>query len=100
MTLPYDPVPPPPSFGSSFAAWQGWALQLVGVVGGMLSGKLNATGQVTPEAGSPVTTIIDARISPTSVITFMPLTPDAAAEITAGLYVSMQTAGSATITHT
>jgi len=101
MTIPYSPIVPPPNGGLPLVL-QGWFLRLADVVNLVLGGKLNATIErvsLTPNVAG--TAIIDARISPTSVILFMPLTAAAAGELGAGtMYVSSQTAGSAMVTHT
>lgn len=96
MALPYTtPYPPPPS---SLPGWREWALRLVDVVGGVLAGKLNATGAVTLTASATETTIVDPRLGASSVVLFMPVTASAAAA--AGtMYVGSQTAGSVTVAH-
>ncbi len=63
-------------------------------------GKIMATGEVTLTANQAASTLTDIRIGPSSVIPFVPLTANAAAEIGAGgMYVSARTGQSATITH-
>lgn len=65
-------------------------------------GKFNCTIEVTLKASSTTTTITDVRISPFSVILWMPVTAHAAAEIAAGgLYIPESTMlnGSAVIQH-
>lgn len=100
MPLPYQPpfiAPPPPGLAPGFYTW---AMRLVDVVNGVLGGKQNNTGSITLVANSATTDIVDARISATSVILFMPLTANASAEVAAGtMRVSSQTTGQATITH-
>ena len=65
-----------------------------------MDGKIRSYGETTLAASTAATTLTDARIGPASVITFMPTTANAAAEIGNGtMYVSARTNGSATITH-
>lgn len=63
-----------------------------------MQGKLNAVTQVTLAVSTTTTTLTDARIGATTFIGFQPLTADAAGAM-AGLYVSSQKNGQATITH-
>lgn len=63
-----------------------------------LGGKMNAVTQVTLTAGATTTTLTDKRIGAYTFIGFSPLTANAAAA-QAGLYVSSQVNGSATLTH-
>lgn len=63
-----------------------------------LGGKMNAVTQVTLAANSTTTALIDKRIGANTFIGFSPLTANAAAA-QAGLYVSSQVNGSATLTH-
>lgn len=66
----------------------------------MADGRSNAFGTVTLTANQATSTLTDNRIGTDTVITFMPTTANAAAEIGAGtLYVSAVTSGSATLTH-
>lgn len=103
MTQPsYDPAPlgfsSPPSVGQ--AASKPWVERIAQVVNLNQQGKLNATIEITLDAGVGFTLLVDVRISAFSVILFMPLTADAAAELAAGtMYVSDQKSGEATITH-
>jgi hypothetical protein len=65
-----------------------------------LSGKLNATLDVTLAASQAATTVTDPRLAPTSFIGLCPLTASAAGEIGAGtIYVSAQGKGTATLAH-
>lgn len=67
---------------------------------GLAAGKSHAGGEVTLTASSATTVVTDSRISSDSVITFMPITANAAAEIGAGgMYVSLRAGGTFTITH-
>lgn len=68
------------------------------VVNGIMNGKTNNTGRVTLRQSATTTTLTDARIGADSVLLFTPTSSHAAAEM-AHLYISAQTAGSATITH-
>ncbi|RKP56360.1 hypothetical protein [Pararobbsia silviterrae] len=61
-------------------------------------GKINVSSQVTLAAGATTTTVKDSRIGATTVISFCPLTADAAAALS-GLYVSAQVKGQMTLTH-
>jgi hypothetical protein len=62
-------------------------------------GKTNNTGTVTLADGSSTTTVTDRRAGSDSVITFMPTTANAAADL-ANLYVSSRDDGQFTLTHT
>jgi len=64
----------------------------------LLQGKTNNVIQVTLTASSATTTVTDKRIGAYTGLFFSPLTADAAAAL-AGLYVSSQVNGSATLTH-
>lgn len=69
-------------------------------INGLLIGKTNAFGAVTLTAASTTTAVTDARVGGESVITWMPKTANAAAEIGAGgMYVSARGDGTFTITH-
>lgn len=66
----------------------------------MTAGKLNVTLDVTLDANSATTTIYDARISYFSaIIPAMAMTANAAAAIAAGIWVSPQSNGEATVNH-
>jgi hypothetical protein len=67
-------------------------------VAALLNGKGNNIGDVTLTANSATTTLLNPLITPSSHISFSPLTLNAAAAI-AGLYVSARAAGTATLTH-
>jgi len=62
-------------------------------------GKTNNTGTVTLADGSSTTTVTDRPAGSDSVITFMPTTANAAADL-ANLYVSSRDDGQFTLTHT
>jgi hypothetical protein len=65
-----------------------------------MQGKLNVDGDITLTANVGSTTITDPRIGGHSVILFMPLTANAAAEVGNGtMYVSSVGSETATITH-
>ncbi|NUY33298.1 hypothetical protein F0160_22700 [Paraburkholderia sp. JPY303] len=64
----------------------------------LLQGKLNVVIQVTLNAGATTTTVTDTRIGANTGLFFSPLTANAAAA-QAGLWVSSQKNGSATLTH-
>jgi hypothetical protein len=72
--------------------------QIAAGVANALGGKLNATASVTLTASATATTLTDARIGPTTHLAFSPLTASAATAA-AGLYVSAQRKGVATLTH-
>lgn len=63
-----------------------------------MSGKMNAVTEVTLTASATTTTFTDARIGANTFFGFQPLTADAAGAV-AGLYVSSQANGTATLTH-
>ena len=75
-----------------------WSRMIAIAVQNILDGKIFATGEVTLTASAATTTLTDKRISPDSVILFMPTTANAAAEMD-DLYVSARGEGTATITH-
>jgi hypothetical protein len=72
--------------------------QIAQAVNQQLTGKLNATVQVTLTASATTTTVTDKRIGANTHFGFQPLTADAAAALS-GLYVSSQANGTATLTH-
>jgi hypothetical protein len=63
-----------------------------------LGGKLNAVTQVTLTPNATTTTVTDSRIGANTFFGFQPLTADAAGAA-AGLYVSSQANGTATLSH-
>lgn len=66
----------------------------------ILDGKINSVGEVTLAANESSTTVSDERAGDESVIQFMPMTANAAAEIGAGgFFVSATAKKSFTITH-
>lgn len=97
----YDPAPlaegPPKAL--NFAASSHWVRRIVTTVNSTLQGKMNAVLPVTLAASAATTTVIDARISAFSSLTFSPITAHAAAEIPT-LYVQSQTSGQAVLAHT
>ena len=69
-------------------------------IGGLLDGRSFNAGSVTLTASTATTVVSDRRAGVDSVITFMPKTANAAAEIGAGsMYVSARGDESFTITH-
>lgn len=63
-------------------------------------GRSNAIGSVTLTASQTTTVVNDRRAGTDSVISFMPTTANAAAEIGAGgMYISSRGSGTFTITH-
>lgn len=76
-----------------------WVREIRDAVVGLLAGKHNAAGSITLTAASATSALADRRIHPESVITFMPRTANAAAEMD-NMYISARTNESATITHT
>lgn len=73
---------------------------LYSIGNGIMQGRLNDKGTVTLTASAATTVVSDRRVGPNSVITFMPTTANAAAEIGNGtMYVSARSDGSFTITH-
>jgi hypothetical protein len=82
-----------PSFGGDPRA-------VAEVVNGIMNGKTNNTGLVTLREAEVTTVITDERIGYNSVILFMPITADAADEMSHGhMYVSSRGKGTATISH-
>lgn len=76
--------------------------QAAAVVNRVLTGKLNALGEVTLTANAATTVITDARLTTGSYIDFDPVTANAAAEKAAGtIYVltANRRNGSCTVTH-
>lgn len=66
----------------------------------LYDGKVNSTGAITLTVSSATTILTDRRIGPSSFISFMPTTANAAAEVGNGtMYVSARIEGQATITN-
>lgn len=86
---------PPPQFLPDAVEHRRQIAQAVALV---MTGKMNATAQITLAANATATALIDSRIGANTWIGFSPLTADAAAAL-AGLYVSNQANGQATLTH-
>ena len=99
--MSYDPLFIPPAGGPLVSpAWAAWSMRLVDVVNGILAGKQNNVGEAILGPSAGLSVVFDPRISPTSVILFMPLTATAATEYAGGaMYVAAQTAGQMTIAH-
>lgn len=73
---------------------------LYSIGNGIMQGRLNDKGTVTLTASAATTVVSDRRVGPNSVITFMPTTANAAAEIGNGtMYVSARSDGTFTVTH-
>ena len=74
--------------------------RLADAVNQLGDGRSNGFGAVTLTASSATTAVTDRRVGTDAVITFMPTTANAAAEVGAGgMYVSARGAGTFTITH-
>lgn len=74
--------------------------RLADAVNALDDGKGSNTGTVTLVASAASTTVSDRRVGINSVITWMPTTGNAAAEVGNGtVYVSAITAGQFTVTH-
>ena len=70
------------------------------VVNQLVDGKSNAKGSFTLTASATTTTVSDLRVGEDSIINFVPITANAAAEIGAGgIFISTRADSSFTITH-
>jgi len=70
------------------------------VVNQLVDGKTNAKGSFTLTASTTTTTVNDLRVGEDSIINFVPITANAAAEIGAGgIFISARADSSFTITH-
>lgn len=78
-----------------------WTRLIAESVVGIMNGKTNNVGTFTLTANQATSTITDKRLGEDSVILWVPMTANAAAEIGAGgMYVSTITAGTSfVITH-
>lgn len=82
---------------TSFASWIEGLRQLAIAINTNADGQ---SGTVTLTASVASTTLTDTRITASSVITLMPTTANASAEIGAGtIFIGTTAIGSATITH-
>ena len=73
---------------------------LANVANGALDGRTNNAASVTLTANQATTVVTDFRVGVDSVITFMPKTANAAAEVGAGgMYISSRGKETFTITH-
>lgn len=82
---------------TSFVSWIEGLRQLAVAININADGQ---TGTVTLTANAATTTLTDVRLTASSVITLMPTTANASAEIGAGtIYIGTTAIGSATITH-
>lgn len=88
----YQPVPEAPLQWS-----QAWANNVQTMLNVLLR-KANCAADLTLRANQTTTVIQDARLSAFSVLTFMPITANAAAA-KAAMYVTDQNTGTATINH-
>ncbi len=61
------------------AADNSWVQRIARAVAGLLQGKFNASLAVTLASGAATTTVLDPRLSATSVLYLQPLTAHAAA---------------------
>jgi hypothetical protein len=75
-----------------------FARQISAAVTAALSGKLNSVASITLAANATSTTLTDTRIGASTFIGFSPMTANAATAV-AGLYVSDQKTGVATLKH-
>ena len=74
--------------------------KLAFAVNQLIDGKHNAVGSVTLTANQTTTAVSDNRAGTASVISFMPTSANAAAELGAGgMYVSVRGDSTFTITH-
>lgn len=93
------PPPPPTQSVSELAAY---LRRLYDALRPLRMGKTENVGEVTLTANAASSTISDIRISKQSVISFLPRTANAAAELANGtMYIlkANQTTGSAVVTH-
>lgn len=85
---------------SDWSEWRGAFRRLADAVNQLADGRSNGFGSVTLTANQATTAVTDRRVGTDSVITLMPTTSNAAAEIGNGtLYIGTVTAESFTITH-
>lgn len=71
-----------------YANQREWLRKIAIGVNDLINGQMNATGTVTLTQSAATTVVKDRRVGRDSVILFMPLTANAAAEIGAGtMYV-------------
>lgn len=88
----FPPVPnPPPAYNVE------WANRVVTGLNVAMN-KINNGASLTLAAGAATTVMVDARLSAFSVLTFMPLTANAAA-IAASIWVTNRAKGRATVHH-
>ena len=74
--------------------------EIASVVNLLVDGKNNATGSFTLATSATSTTVSDLRAGTNSVISYMPTTANASAEIGAGtIYISARADSSFTVTH-
>lgn len=92
MNRGYDGVP------ESMSNEQEHRRKIARLANNLLQGKTNNVIQVTLAANATTTTVTDKRIGGYTGLFFSPLTANAAGAL-AGLYVSAQQNGTATLTH-
>ena len=101
MTQPGYPPAPLSGLSPGYieqAAGITWVRALADKINQILRGKLNVVTTVTLTPGATSTIVSDPRISAFNALIFSPTTASAATAL-AGLYVSMQVSGSATLHH-
>lgn len=85
------------------ASWRSAAEHLrllADALNGILDGRQNNIGTFTLTSAAASTDVADRRVGTDSVVTWMPTTGNAAAEVGNGtIYVSAVTAGQFTVTH-
>lgn len=87
MIFGYNRAPESAPQFEAFAVQQA-IRRIAGIVNSILSGKLNATVEITLTSGATTTTLTDARLTAGTALSFDPLTANAASELAAGtLYV-------------
>lgn len=87
-----------PDIPNAPSAWnQLWAQRLSEVVGRLVI-RANNLADLTLDASATSTTMLDPRLSATSILTFMATTANAAA-VQSGIYVTGQKKGEAVIHH-
>ena len=69
------------SVPTTFGDTREWVRRISLAVNNILNGRIESTGTVTLTASAATTTVDDKRVGYYSVITFMPLTANAAAEL-------------------
>lgn len=88
----FDPIP-----GSLSAFSAIWASRVASAIN-LIMGKINNGAALTLTHGATSTQMVDARLSAFSILTFMPMTANAAA-IQSSIWVDGQGKGHATVHH-